>query len=114
MSVNDKDSLKEQIIASMADRLGRKMAESVFQCDIWPVLDAAMTAGELLVARNTQPTKTVPEAVEEWLEGTIAIIDKALKCKDEMSRGECITMIKQLNHSAKLALREIKIKNGTT
>ena len=53
--MNNRDSLRTQLIESMTGRFGDKLAESVFQCDIWPVLSAAMDAGELLVARNKVP-----------------------------------------------------------
>lgn len=106
--MNDRGSLKEQLIASLEQRLGRLMAESVFQRDIWPVLDAAMTAGELLVSRNTQPTVSVPEAVQTWLEGVLKVVAEVRAVEATVSKRELLTLLYKLEMNGAKALADIK------
>lgn len=107
MSRAHQENLKEQLIASMTKRMGRKLAESIFQCDLWPVLDKAMTAGELMVARNTQPVIPVPVAIEKWLRDCVAIIGKVQPVENTVSRKEVFRLLYQLEHSAMRALADI-------
>ena len=113
--MNNRDSLRTQLIESMTGRFGDKLAESVFQCDIWPVLSAAMDAGELLVARNTTPQKPVHRALTEWLEGCLTVVGKIKANEFTVSRKELLKVLYQLSDGAAHALKDAKMveKNGT-
>ena len=113
--MNNRDSLRVQLIDAMKPRFGDKLAESVFQHDIWPVLSAAMDAGELLVARNTTPQKPVHRALTEWLEGCLTVVGKIKTNEFTVSRKELLNVLYQLSDGASQALKDAKMveKNGT-
>lgn len=106
MSRQHQESLKTQLIVAMEGRFGHELAKSVFEHDLWPVLDAAMTAGELLVARNTIPQKPVHEAITIWLEATCVVIKAMLQDEYTVSRAELIKAMYQLLDGAQRALVE--------
>lgn len=106
MSRTHAESLKEQLIAAMAGRLGRPVAESVFQHDLWPVLDAAMTAGELLVARNTVPQKPVHEAITLWLHRFLYETDASMANMATVSRRDLLDVIANARASCQIALKD--------
>lgn len=110
-TVNNRDSLRTQLVDSMADRFGRSMAESVFQCELWPVLEAAMKAGELLVHRATVPQVQVSESIISWLTLTISKIEHVLLVESTVSRAQVIGMLKQLAVSGGEALKDAKSVN---
>ena len=89
------------------------MAEATFERALWPVLDAAMKAGELLVARNTTPAVPVNEALVTWLEGCCRVIALIRKEGHTASRKELLGVISQLGHGAEQALADAKAKKST-
>jgi|GEM_PF-3791001 len=113
--MNNRDSLRVQLIDAMKARFGDKLAESVFQHDIWPVLSAAMDAGELLVARNTVPQKPVHEAVVSWLEACCGVITLVHQNEPTASKRELLNVLYQLEEGATRAIADARaiIKNGT-
>lgn len=104
-------SLKEQMILAMTARLGAPLAKSVFEHDLWPVLDAAMTAGELLVARNTVPQKPVHEALVSWLEVCLGKVALVHEHEATASKRELLNVIYQFEENAARALADAKQVN---
>ena len=107
--VNNPDNLKKQLIDAMAPRLGQLLAESVFQCDLWPVLQAAMKAGDLLVARNTEPQKPVADAIQGWLEGVITVVARVKQDEKTISRAQVLKILFDLDKVAQQALTDAKL-----
>lgn len=107
--MNNPDSLKKQFIDAMSDRLGEKLAESLFEHDLWPVLKASMAAGELLVARNTVPQKPVHEAIKIWLEGCVAVVGRMRSNEATVSKAEALKTLYQLALSADQALKDASL-----
>lgn len=101
-------SLREQLILAMTQRLGSALAESIFQHDLWPVLDSAMTAGELLVARNTVPQKPVHTAITTWLEGCLAKVHMVHDEEATVSKRQLLYVLYQLQDGAARALADAK------
>jgi hypothetical protein len=106
--MNNSDSLKKQLIDAMAPRLGQLMAESVFQCDLWPVLQASMKAGELLVARNTVEQKPVADAILGWLEGVLIVVNRVKADEKTISRAQVLKILFDLERVAQQALTDAK------
>lgn len=105
MSREHAENLKEQLIASMEGRFGRQVAESVFTCDLWPVLDKAIDAGELVVWKNTIPQKPVHEAIKIWLHGCLKQV-KAIRAEEPtVSKTEALRALYQLALGAEQALK---------
>lgn len=106
--MNNPDSLRKQLIEAMAQRLGGPLAESVFQHDLWPVLQAAMSAGELLVARNITPQIPVAEAIQGWLEGVIKVVARVRADEKTISRASVLKILFDLERIAQQALKDAK------
>lgn len=100
------DGLRTQLLDAMYTRLGSTLATEVFDCDLWPVLEKAIEAGELLVWRNTQPVVPVPEAITTWLKAVVNKIDGMRPFMTRMSRKEALNLIIQLHDQAKKALED--------
>lgn len=113
--MNNQDSLRSQIIEALTPRLGQGVAASVFQHDLWPVLDAAMKAGELLVHRATTPQKPVHEALVEWLEGCCGVIALMHSHEATVPKAQLMKTLYQLEAGAAKALADARAinKNGT-
>lgn len=110
MTVNNQDSLRVQLIAAMEERLGKQLAASVFQHDLWPVLEAAMKAGELLVHRNTGPVqKPVHEAITSWLEVVGWTVSKIKAVEPTVSKRELLDFVYDLDGQCKIALGEARM-----
>lgn len=103
------ESLKQQLIEAMASRFDIALAKSVFECDLWPVLDAAMTAGELLVARNTVPQQPVHEAITAWLQVAIWTAQRARFEEATISKNQLLKILHNLEISCEKALAEAKM-----
>ncbi len=101
-------SLKEQMIKAMEQRLGAPLAKSVFDHDLWPVLDAAMTAGDLLVARNTVPQTPVHKALVQWMENSLKVITFVRKEEAAVSRRAALRIIYQIEDGAQRALNDAR------
>lgn len=114
MSRDHFPSLKEQMLLAMTQRLGAALAESVFEHDLWPVLDAAMTAGELLVARNTTPQVPVHVALIRWLQGISTTVEIIRTYEKTASKSELLKVIYQLEESGARALADAKAVNSST
>ena len=106
--MNNHHSLEKQLIDAMTQRLGGPLAESVFKHDLWPVLDAAMTAGELLLSRATTPPKPVDEALELWLTQTVARLETIQTYIHTASKAQLIKMLNDIRSSAENALSDTK------
>lgn len=106
--MNNPDSLRKQLIDAMTARLGAPMAESVFQHDLWPVLQAAMKAGELLVARNTEPQIPVHRAVEGWLEGVLNVCTTVKLDEHVISKRQLLNIMADLERIGRQALADAK------
>lgn len=110
MSRLHQDSLRQQLIAAMAPRLGEPLAQSVFNVDLWPVLDAAMAAGELLVHRNTGPVqKPVHEAITAWLEVVGWTVQKVKAEEHTVSKAILLNLLYDLDTQCQVALSEAKM-----
>lgn len=110
MTVNNQASLRIQLIAAMEHRFGKQLAESVFQCDIWPVLEAAMKAGELLVHRNTGPVqKPVSDALTSWLEVVHWTVSKIKAVEPTVSKRELLKFVYDLDDQCTIALGEARM-----
>lgn len=105
--MNNRDSLRTQLIYAMTPCLGEELAENVFQHDIWPVLSAAMDAGELLVARNTQATVSIPEALKTFVAGTVLLSEQVKNKEATVLRSDLLKMVLHLGEQAKQALADI-------
>lgn len=108
---NNRESLRAQLIEAMTGRLGPQLAESVFTHDLWPVLDAAMTAGELLVDRNTVAPKPIDEAIVDWLKESLGIIKNVHQFEGYISKKRALKLLFQLEASAYVALRDAEAVN---
>lgn len=115
--MNNPESLRVQLIDAMAAHVSikdminhRHFAERFFEEAIWPTLDAAMKAGELLVARNTTPPKSVNEALVTWLEAVVAVVQK-VKDADNATRRELIDLLYSLDRNCQVALAAAKAVN---
>jgi hypothetical protein len=106
MTVNNPESLGAQLTDAMRKRLGDGVAESVFKHDLWPVLEAAMKNGELLVSRNTAPRIPVHEAVVGWLEGVLVVMRRVKADQATISRGKLLSMVLQLGEIGEQALKD--------
>lgn len=106
MSRKHQENLKEQLISAMENRFGRLLAESVFQCDLWPVLDKAIEAGELLVARNTRPVLPVPVALRTWLVALIETMKVVHKFEKSLTKEDLLRNLYSLESSASKALAD--------
>lgn len=107
------DSLKEQLIAAMAPRLQRPLAESVFEHDLWPVLERAMDAGGLLLARNTVKQLPVHEAIIRWLEATLYGLMFVQADPHTISKAKLLDVLSQLVIQASRALEDAKRINSS-
>lgn len=105
--MNNPDSLRKQLIDAMCFKLQRNEAEKLFDVAVWPVLDAAMTAGELLVSRNTQPTVSVPEAVQTWLEGVLKVVAEVRAVEATVSKRELLVLLYKMEQNGAKALADI-------
>lgn len=106
--MNNPDSLRVQLIAAMAPRLQQPLAESVFDHDLWPVLQAAMKAGELLVARNTGPQIPVADAIQGWLEGVLIVVTRVREDEKIISKAKLLKILFDLERIAQRALTDAK------
>jgi hypothetical protein len=106
--MNNPESLRTQLIDAMAPRLERPLATSVFDHDLWPVLQAAMKAGELLVARNTVEQKPVADAILGWLEGVLTVVARVKQDEKIISRAQCLKILFDLERIAQRALTDAK------
>lgn len=124
MTVNqNRDSLRIQIIAAMnqyalqkgwADRSFEFNAE-MFEEAIFPVLDAAMKAGELLMHRATTPVLPVSDGIMVWLEQVTAMIADLHTREDTVSRRTLLNALYQFEESANMALADARVlKRETT
>lgn len=110
-TMNNKDSLRAQIISAMNDYYrGKRFCsnEELFDLAIMPVLSAAMTAGELLLHRATTPPKPVNDALIEWLEGCCKVVGSIQMDESIISRKQALNTLYQLESSAQQALVEAK------
>lgn len=114
MTINNRDSLRTQLINSMAENglMTQHRAAQVYEDALWPVLDAAMKAGELLVARNTQPQQPVPDAIVSWLKSTLATIKIMQAQEATVSKAEAMRCLEQLRMNAEFALRDAERANN--
>lgn len=105
-------SLKEQLIKAMWDTpelgLSTERATEIFEVALWPVLDAAMTAGELLVSRATTPQKPVAVALRDWLRGCITVVANLKKVEPTVSKRELLNILYTMDKMAQLALRDVE------
>ena len=101
-----------QLIEAMTQRLGAPLADSVFQHDLWPVLDKAMEAGELLVARNTVKQLPVDTALKTWLEGCLVVIATVHQQEKTISKGGLLKLLYDLEASATRAMQDCKAIDG--
>jgi len=104
--LNNPESLKTQLIEAMTERLGAPLAQSVFEHDLWPVLEAAMKAGELLVSRNTQEQIPVASAIKGWLEGCITVVAKVREDEAIVSRRTLLKILFEMDEVAQQALKD--------
>lgn len=113
--VNNPDSLRKQFIDALEHYPGRGMAEEIYETSIWPVLSAAMAAGELLVSRATTPQKPVADALRDWLKGCITVVANLKKVEPTVSKRELLNILYTMDKMAQLALRdveEVRAANG--
>ena len=108
MSLNNRDSLRQQIIEAMTHRLGANLAESVFTLDLWPILEAAMQAGELLVARKTIEQKPIADGIIIWLMQCLSTIEVIKAGEAQISRRRALDTLYQLAVSAEQAVSDAK------
>lgn len=113
MSREHQVSLRAQLIEAMTQRLGSGVAESVFQNDLWPVLDKAMDAGELLVARNTVKQLPVHQGITQWLEVVGWTIQHIRNEEHVVSKATLLKVLYQLDESCKTALSDAKLVSGS-
>lgn len=106
--MNNRDSLRAQLIEAMTERLGAPMAESVFQLDLWPVLEAAMKSGELLVHRATVPQKPVAECITSWLIQCVSVIERIKAQEHTVSKATALKTLYLLAVSAEEACHDAK------
>lgn len=113
MSREHAHSLRQQLIEAIAchdsviDKMNSKaFAERFFQEAIWPTLDRAMEAGELLVARNTVKQTPVDIALKLWLNGCIATIGVVREHENVISKAALLKMLYSLDENATRALRD--------
>jgi hypothetical protein len=104
--MNNPESLKKQLIDAMSGRLGLGVAESVFNHDLWPVLEAAMKAGELLVSRNTQEQIPVAAAIKGWLEGCVTVMARIREDEHTVSKRQLLRVLFELDAVAQQALKD--------
>lgn len=100
------ESLRAQLTTAMATRLGSALAESVFQHDLWPVLDKAMTAGELLVARNTDPQIPVHTAIRRYMNGCLSVFEKVRAQNSTIKRHELMQLVYSFEDGVRQALKD--------
>lgn len=101
-------SLREQLIAAMAPRLQRPLAESVFENDLWPVLEAAMAAGALVVARKAPKQLPVAEGIMQWLEAIGWWVSRVKNEEDVISKRKLLDEIYKLDEQARAALTDAR------
>lgn len=108
--LNHRESLRHQLVTAMAVSLGDKRAQIVFDTDLWPVLDASMKAGELLVHRNTGPVqKPVHEAITAWLEVVGWTVMRVKADEHTVSKAELLKLLYDLDENCQRALGEAKM-----
>lgn len=108
--LNHAESLRAQLIDAMCFKLGRNAAERLFDTALWPVLESAMKAGELLVHRNTGPVqKPVHEAITAWL-GVVNYTVMRVKAEEPtVSKAELLKLLYDLDENCQRALAEAKM-----
>lgn len=108
--MNNPDSLRKQLIDAMISQDGvlPSAAERIFDIALWPVLDAAMKAGELLVARNTTPQIPVADAIQGWLEGVITVVGRVRQDEKIISKAQLLKILFDLEAIAQRALTDAK------
>lgn len=103
-------SLRDQLIDALVQDGSafshRSNAEAFFDARLWPVLDKAMEAGELLVARNTKPQKPVHEAVTFWLHEVVSTIERLRGIQHTVSKRGLLDALFYLQKSAQTALAD--------
>lgn len=110
MTVNNRDSLRTQLIDALV-KSGRTqtMSEAMYDGYLWPVLERAMEAGELLVHRNTGPVqKPVHEAITSWLEVVGWTVSKIKAVEPTVSKRDLLKFVYDLDEQCKVALAEAK------
>ena len=107
--MNNSESLRTQLIMSMQDYVSdQRKAEELFDKALWPVLKAAMKAGELLVARNTVEQKPVSDAILGWLEGVLIVVNRVKADEKTISRAQVLKILFDLERVAQQALTDAK------
>lgn len=113
MSRQHQDSLRQQLIDAMKDYgIGASPCspELVFEKALWPVLDKAIEAGELLVHRNTGPVqKPVHEAITAWLEVVGWTVQKVKAEEHTVSKAILLKLLYDLDTQCQVALSEAKM-----
>lgn len=119
----NKESLRQQIIDAMnahtklmgwGDRTPT-FNINMFDEAIMPVLDAAMTAGELLLHRVTTPQKPVNESIVDWLEACCAMVGSVHRLEHTASKRELLRLLYSLEENAIIAVADARaLKPETT
>ena len=111
--VNDPEympSLKEQLIKALEKSprayLSQSVAKNIFEYDLWPILEASINNGNLLLVRNTGLQKPVGEAIEEWLKTVLWFCQRIRADEATISRRKAIDLIYQFEREAQKALTD--------
>lgn len=101
-------SLRYQLIEAIACHEGwEESAIALYDEAIWPILKAAMEAGELLVSRNTAVRVPVHEAAVNWIHGMAALAKTVRADEDIISKRTLLNIVYKLEESAQRALNDI-------
>lgn len=111
MTVNNPDNLRTQFIEPLDKYLSEfpsAHGHEVFDECLWPILQAAMKAGELLVARNTGPQIPVAQAILGWLEGVITVVNRVREDEKIISKAKLLKILYDLEQIGQRALTDAR------
>lgn len=112
MSEDDK-GLRAELIDAIAQHPfipNRDVAEALFDLSIWPVLERAIDAGQVLFARK--PTgKPIDVAILGWMRATLTAIVGLRGMEHTVSRRQLLDSLYNFEASAREALADAERQN---
>lgn len=116
--------LRQQLIDAMASGLlprlngmmnekplSETIATEIFDAKLWPILESAIDAGEVLFARPEAPQPTISNSIIAWMK-RVTVLAFNIECdKHTLSRAKAIKLLIGLGEQAERALKDAEAIN---